>query len=114
MLAQNMPADEALWSRRRKRGVDRRTRAARRWEALRAGYEAQMGCEPMADEDDLLDSLADLALEREVLRARRTGGYPVGPRTALEIVTEMRRLRLALGLGREAEQLTLEQMMDGR
>jgi hypothetical protein len=113
MLAQPLPADEALWSRRRTRGVDKRTRAYRRWAALRAGYEAQLRRAPTPDDDDLLDALADLSLEQEVLRARRTGGYPVGPRTAVELLTEKRRLRLALGIGSEAE-LTLEQMLADR
>jgi hypothetical protein len=104
----------ATWTRYRPAGgVNLRTRPGKRWAAIRAGYVERMPRTPTPDDDDLLDCLADLRLEQEALRHRRTSGRRVGARTAVELVTEIRRLRLALGLGSEAE-MTLEQMMADR
>jgi hypothetical protein len=104
--------DATPWTRYRRRGVDRRTRAARRWAAIRAGYVERLNREPTADDDDLLDLLSDLMLEIEVHRARRTDGRRVGARTAVELVTEARRIRMALGIGSEAE-MSLAELMGG-
>jgi hypothetical protein len=91
--------DATPWTRYRRRGVDRRTRGAKRWEALRAGYAERLGREPAPDEAELLDALADVALEREILRARRTAGERVDPATVTGLASEWRRLRVTLGLG---------------
>jgi hypothetical protein len=103
--------DEApIWSIRRRRCVDRRTRAYKRWAARRAGFVGELGREPTVGEEELLDALTDLAIERDVMRAQRQAGRPIGRRTMIELVTETRRLRTTLGLGGEAE-LTLEQLL---
>jgi hypothetical protein len=101
----------APWTRYRPAGgVNRRTRRGKRWDAIRAGYVERMTRTPTPDDEDLLDSLADLRLDQERLRHRLTSGLSIGRRTMVELVTEIRRLRLALGLGTEAE-LTLGQLL---
>jgi hypothetical protein len=93
-------ADEGsrLWTRDRTRGMDRRTRGYRHWAARRAGFAASLGRQPTADESELLDALADVAIERDLLRARRHAGERIDPATVHALTGELRRLRRALGL----------------
>jgi hypothetical protein len=112
MLAPSAPNGAAPWTRRRARGVDRRTRAARRWAALRANYAASLGREARPDEQELLDACADVALQREILRARLTAGERIDPAVVTGLASEGRRLRRALGLEGPGE-ASLEELLGG-
>jgi hypothetical protein len=85
-----------IWSQRRKGGVDRRTRGARRWAVLRADLERELGREPTANESVLLDCAADVAIAGEIARTRLTVGGSVDD--AIRAASEYRRIRRVLDL----------------
>jgi hypothetical protein len=87
-----------VWSRQRRDGIDRRTRAARRWAELRAAMVAELRHEPSQAEAALLNAAADVALAAEVMRARMLVDGAADPEEVIRAGSELRRLRRSLGL----------------
>jgi hypothetical protein len=89
---------DLLWTRDRTRGMDKRTRGYKKWAERRAAFAARLGREPSVTENELLDALADVAIERDLLRSRRQAGKRVSVITMRAMTSESRRLMMALGL----------------
>lgn len=98
MLVSTADLGSKLWSRDRTRGMDRRTRGYKHWAKRRAAFARELGHEPSPIEAEMLDALADVAIERDLLRARRHAGERIDPATVHALTGELRRLRVALGL----------------
>jgi hypothetical protein len=104
-----------LWSRRRHRGVDRRTRSFKAWARHRARLVAAMTHKPTTAEEAILDVLADRLVTADIRRAEiATGIAPEEPKAG---TGEIRRLMGVLGLlgdkGEGDQAGTLSNLMNG-
>jgi hypothetical protein len=112
-LAEIVPEHADPRYRTRRAGLDGRTRVAKRWRRLRAElvdeWFATRRREPKPGEATMLDCTADLMVEIELMRMRRQLGHDVDPATFRGTVSELRRLRMSLGIAKRVADLEREE-----
>jgi hypothetical protein len=88
-----------LYSRVRRRMVDRRRRGFKVWARRRAALVKEMGREPTVAESELLDVLTDRLIAQDLRRAQLQIEEVVrDEQDARGAISEIRRLMMALGL----------------